>query len=53
MAANGPERTELNVRFDRRRLAEHLGLQLTGLIPCWLPTHSGVEGKNPPSALSY
>ena len=38
---------------DRRRLAEHLGLQLTGLIPCWLPTHRGVEGKNQPPTLSY
>jgi hypothetical protein len=23
-------------------------LQLTGLIPCWLPTHRGVESKDQP-----
>src|SRR6266566_1968269 len=43
---------ELDVETtDGRRLAEHLGLQLTGLIPCWLPTHRGVEGKDQPPAL--
>jgi hypothetical protein len=36
------------------RLAEHLGLQLTGLIPCWLPTHRGVESKDqPPTPSSF
>jgi hypothetical protein len=34
------------------RLAEHLGLQLTGLIPCWLPTHRGVESKDQPPSPS-
>ena len=34
------------------RLAEHLGLQLPGLIPCWLPTHRGVESKDQPPTSS-
>src|SRR5215472_13625029 len=33
-----------------RRFTEHIGLQLARLIPCRLPTHRGVEGKDQPPA---
>src|SRR5262249_54787672 len=42
---------ELNVdTASLCRGAEHLGLQLTGMIPHRLPTHCGIERKDQPPA---
>src|SRR5262249_18088499 len=42
---------ELNVdTASLCRGAEHLGLQLTGMIPHRLPTHCGIERKDQPHA---
>ena len=43
---------ELDVEpADRRRLAEHVGLQPAGGIPGRLPAHGGVEREDQPAAL--
>ena len=44
---------ELHVEpADRRRLAEHVGLQPAGGVPHRLPAHGGVERKDQPAALA-
>ena len=44
---------ELHVEpADRRRLAEHVGLQPAGGIPHRLPAHGGVEREDQPAALA-
>src|SRR5215472_4399964 len=49
-SAKPPIIDELDVETaDGRRFPEHLGLQLTGLIPCWLAAHRGIEGKDQPA----
>ena len=37
---------------DRRRLAEHIGLQVAGRIPHRLAAHGGVEREDEPPALA-
>jgi len=49
--AEAAEIDQLHVEPARtRRRVEHAALKRLGEIPCWLPTHGGVEGEDQPPA---